>query len=521
MSKSLHGRAKSFRFILLAGFAFFPILEVASLRGQDSQLGSTGTLEQLQRGFRDQPSAQMVPNVPREVDLVTEPATTSRLRLQYRFWPDDLSLKPGMAIVHLDRALIFYQQLGKPALQDWNDYQVALDDANPDPADLRKRLEMFGNVYQELSRFAECEDLSWDLRLRDLRGVDVYGFLLPEVQQYRELARLLRFRALEQLGRGDFDGAIATIRCGYRLAAFVRQGETLIQQLVGIAIEGIMQGVVEDAIRTPGCPNLYFALATVPHERRPMFRALEFEISSFKRVFPLLNEPETQTWSREVWAQKWSEAADSLSQLSGMGMGSEDSRGKALLSLVLAAEVASDARTARKQLVEAGLNPDKVAAMFPEQALAIDTSLQLRKWGEELLASFLLPTPAAQSAAQAVESRMNLGFDLPTSRNIGLVFGGLLLPAVNAAIQAELRVQSTHHRLLTIEAIRHYAATHDGKLPQSLAELTELPPQIDLHTGELIGYEVKSGPEGEWAELSIETKTLPEEMTIRRMKFRR
>jgi hypothetical protein len=301
----------------------------------------------------------------------------------------------------------------------------------------------------------------------------------------------------------------------------VRQGETLIQQLVGIAIEGIMQGVVEDAIRTPGCPNLYFALATVPHERRPMFRALEFEISSFKRVFPLLNEPETQTWSREVWAQKWSEAADSLSQLSGMGMGSEDSRGKALLSLVLAAEVASDARTARKQLVEAGLNPDKVAAMFPEQALAIDTSLQLRKWGEELLASFLLPTPAAQSAAQAVESRMSLGFDLPTSRNIGLVFGGLLLPAVNAAIQAELRVQSTHHRLLTIEAIRHYAATHDGKLPQSLAELTELPPQIDLHTGELIGYEVKSGPEGEWAELSIETKTLPEEMTIRRMKFRR
>jgi hypothetical protein len=82
-------------------------------------------------------------------------------------------------------------------------------------------------------------------------------------------------------------------------------------------------------------------------------------------------------------------------------------------------------------------------------------------------------------------------------------------------------VQSTHHRLLTIEAIRHYAATHDGKLPQSLAELTELPPQIDLHTGELIGYEVKSGPEGEWAELSIETKTLPEEMTIRRMRFRR
>ena len=150
---------------------------------------------------------------------------------------------------------------------------------------------------------------------------DVYGFLLPEVQQYRELARLLRFRALEQLGRRDFDGAIDSIRCGYRLAAFVRQGETVIQQLVGVAIEWIMQSVVEDAIRTPGCPNLYFALATVPHERGPLIRAMEFELSSYKRVLPLLDKPEEQTWSREVWAQKWDEACESLGKLADLEIG--------------------------------------------------------------------------------------------------------------------------------------------------------------------------------------------------------
>lgn len=517
MSSPLNILQKSLRFILLATVALCLALGAATLQAQDTELGSTATLEQLQKGFPAEPSGKKVPSIPREADLTTEPAAAPQLRLRYRFWPDESSLKPGRAIVHLDRALIFFQLIDKTALKDWGDYQIALGDANPDPADLAMRLAMFENVYQELNRFAECEDLSWDLRLRDLKGLDVYGFLLPEVQQYRELARLLRYRALEQLGRRDFDGATDSIRCGYRLAAFVRQGETLIQQLVGVAIEGIMQGTVEDAIRTPGCPNLYYALAAVPHERRPLVRAMEFELSSYKRVLPLLNQPEEQTWSREVWAQKWDEACESLGKLTDLGMDSGGD-GKAALKLMLAAEIAKDAKGARKQLIQWGLSPEKVAAMCAEQVLAVEVSMQLRDLGDEMLAACLLPYPAAKSAAQAVQSRWMKKADFFSAQNIGSKLSKMLLPAYSNWIDAELRVQSTHHRLLTIEAVRHYAATHDGKLPQSLAELTELPPQIDLHTGELVGYELKSGPEGEWAEFSIQIPV--KEYKILRMKFR-
>jgi hypothetical protein len=144
--------------------------------------------------------------------------------------------------------------------------------------------------------------------------------------------------------------------------------------------------------------------------------------------------------------------------------------------------------------------------------------MQLRDLGDEMLAACLLPYPAAKSAAQAVQSRWMKRADFLSAQNIGSKLGKMLLPAYSNWIDAELRVQSTHHRLLTIEAVRHYAATHDGKLPQSLAELTELPPQIDLHTGELVGYELKSGPEGEWADFSIQIPI--KEYKILRMKFR-
>lgn len=512
------------RAIALASLVWLTLSAVSSPSsfGQEQPLGSTATLEQIQKGWRDQPAPATVPSVPRESDLVTEPAAAPALRLEYRFWPNEVSLKPGKGLIHLDRALIFYRSLSQADLQAWSEYQEALGDNNPEPVDLAKRLKQFEQVYLELDRFAECEDQSWDLRLRDLRGTDVFAFLLPEVQQYRELARLLRFRALEQLGRRDFTGAVASIRCGYRLASFVRQGETLIQQLVGIAIEGIMQGTVEDAIRTPGCPNLYFALATVPHERRSLFRALDFELSGVERVFPVLSNPETQVWSREVWAQKWVEAGEELATLVEMGGVTDSIRGgKMALGLILAAEVGSDARSTRKLLINSGLNPEKVAELYPEQVVAVAISRQLGKWRDELLAACLLPYPAARAAAQAINSRMTQDFDLPASRNIGAVFGQMLFPAVTAAIDAELRVQSMHNRLMTIEAVRHYAATHDGKLPQSLAELSELPPQVDLHTGQLVNYEVKSGAEGPWAEFSLQTRINAEQLKLRRMRFRR
>jgi hypothetical protein len=43
--------------------------------------------------------------------------------------------------------------------------------------------------------------------------------------------------------------------------------------------------------------------------------------------------------------------------------------------------------------------------------------------------------------------------------------------------------------LRVVEALRHYAATHDGKLPDNLSRLSETPIANDPFTGKPFGYE--------------------------------
>lgn len=67
--------------------------------------------------------------------------------------------------------------------------------------------------------------------------------LLGEVQRMRSFARMLQARAHYRIGIGDIDGAIDdAITCG-RLGRHVQRQGTLIQHLVGIALEGIADSI--------------------------------------------------------------------------------------------------------------------------------------------------------------------------------------------------------------------------------------------------------------------------------------
>jgi hypothetical protein len=63
------------------------------------------------------------------------------------------------------------------------------------------------------------------------------GALLPSVQKCRELATALTARALLRTAEGDFDGAWQDLLACHRLGRLVGRGGTLIEALVGIAID--------------------------------------------------------------------------------------------------------------------------------------------------------------------------------------------------------------------------------------------------------------------------------------------
>jgi hypothetical protein len=67
----------------------------------------------------------------------------------------------------------------------------------------------------------------------------------------------------------------------------------------------------------------------------------------------------------------------------------------------------------------------------------------------------------------------------------------VLLPAVaNCQVVVE-RMERRIAALRTIEAVRLHAATHDGKLPNALSDVTEVPIPLNPFTGEPFAYRLE------------------------------
>jgi hypothetical protein len=69
------------------------------------------------------------------------------------------------------------------------------------------------------------------------------AMLLPEVRSVRSFARSLTARANYRIATGDIDGAIDDIMACKRLGRHIGRGATLVDMLVGIALEGIAHAI--------------------------------------------------------------------------------------------------------------------------------------------------------------------------------------------------------------------------------------------------------------------------------------
>ncbi len=73
----------------------------------------------------------------------------------------------------------------------------------------------------------------------DDKQVPMIGALLSHAQQMREIARSLNMRALNRLAENRVDECLSDLAAIRRLGFKMRQGATLVEQLIGIAIVGM------------------------------------------------------------------------------------------------------------------------------------------------------------------------------------------------------------------------------------------------------------------------------------------
>ncbi len=443
---------------------------------QDGELGSTMTLSQLQQ-------AQKIGEEPVKPFAVS-PAPEPSPALRYRLYPGTWELRPGSALLHYARAQILFQQMAKETTTEWQ--QWATEESNPTDEQLSSAVDNLKHVYVELHELAMSEDFTWDHRIRDLRGPEVYSYLLPDVQEARAMARLLRIRIMLQIRRRDFEGVFSSVSDGFRLAEFVGQGETLIQKLVGVAIAAVMRDALEDAISTPGCPNLYWAIASVPPSLVNISQSAVWELDNIHRVLPVLAEAENAEWSDAEATKKWATLVSDLGTLSGDGSSAgRDSQ----LALAIASVTFVD--SARQRLQANGIEADRLSRLPALQVVLIDAAREVRRVSDDLAKAHLLPAHLADPVLDREDAKYQKWIRDNRLSSVGAAIGGLLYPAVKQVKAAETRMLLGHARLMTLEAIRMYASEHDGQLPKSLDQLSTVPAMPDPFTNKPFGYRVE------------------------------
>jgi hypothetical protein len=338
-----------------------------------------------------------------------------------------------------------------------------------------------------------------------LKGMDVIQFLLPEMQDSRDLARVLRLKARVEIAERRYDDAIETLRWGYRLAHDCAEQPLLISNLVGMAISAIMTEQLVELIEAPGSPNMYWAIATLPQPLIDVRRALEFERGFPAQIFPFLKDAETVERAPQEWQRVLEESVNEISKLSNdlqmANSGTPNWLQKAGLTLMLAKVYPQ----AKKELIAEGMDEQRVEAMSVAQVVAIQTARKTRETYDDVFKVTLLPYPESIKMATQVDEtlkkRMSSTVFFGTQ---GLPIAQMLMPATLQVKRAEIRGPRQFAVLQAIEAVRMHAAT-TGKLPKMLSEITVLPVPPNPITREPFPYQLNGN------EAVLEMPTLPDE----------
>ena len=143
----------------------------------------------------------------------------------------------------------------------WYSIQLPLEQLDRDK--LRRAAGYFDSTIQAFVQPAsERRDCSWGHdQVFELKGPDIYAYLLPEIQSLRNLSRAIMLKTLAAVADGKYDEALDLLRMNYRLGENVATSPFFVSRLVGIAVGSLGNGEVVELIAAKASPNLYCALA--------------------------------------------------------------------------------------------------------------------------------------------------------------------------------------------------------------------------------------------------------------------
>jgi hypothetical protein len=408
------------------------------------------------------------PEGPRQIRLAPQSTAKQVEAFHYRLLPDPRDRKSGNAAPLWRLASdAIHGSKHKMTNKEWDWGSIPLDKLPR--KQVRDILDNYSAAFQ-LARQAACrEHCDWELPPQTFQSMQVY-MPLAHIQRCREIANLLSIQFRLQLVEGRFDDAAETLQTGFALAQHLSKADRFIELLVGIAIHAVMFNRVEEWIQTPGSPNLYWALTELPRPLGSMRHSVEYELNSLYRSFPglhrlrreTLTAPEADGLANDVfcWPAKMLGA-----QAKDVGI-LEKWRGTMLQATMYP--------QARKRLLEWGKLAKELDAMPKSQILMLWQAGQWDRARDDILKPLTVPIWQGQPLMETA---------LKEHRAADDVLLRLLMPAIEKTWQANVRIERQLAGLRGAEALRSYAAAHEGKPPAKWSDISGVPLPIDPLTG--------------------------------------
>ena len=413
----------------------------------------------------DQPIATSTPET--LIRLNVSPAPAPRPALRYQLLPDLGELNPGNPIQNYMKCFMEQQKFffDKDSFQR-REKLLAMPLKELPAHELQ---DYGGFALRQADWAARLDNPDWQILLKV--KTDGVSLLLPDLQDLRSLSYPLKLRFRAEIALGRFDQALRTAKTMFALTRHLSENPTLIGNLVAMVVANAAIGPLEEMLEQPACPNLYWALTNLPVPLVPLDQGMEGERVGVHTEFRDLDEHAPMT------ADQLKRAIAHFDWLLGDGSGKPR---KSIVQTWLDARIKDEKSlvAARRRLIETGISEESLKRFPAEQILLLDEKREYDARFDDIMKTLNLP--AWQAAALAGRTRRDREPSLFAETLVSGVFGVRLKQA-----KLDQRIALLRH----VEALRIYAAQHDGSWPAKLADVP-LPLPVDPFTGQPFHYEV-------------------------------
>ena len=423
--------------------------------------------------------AQNTTEEPRTVKMTIYPAGEPSPALKYSLLPEFLERKPGNALLHYYLALQSMppgEQVAEflDVADEW-EMQLPQKEAIEN---LTNSINKYNQAFEHMAAGALRERCDWELPIRE---PGIFEMTIPTLSRFRTLSSRLATRVKLQAFNQDYEAALESLQTGLSYAQHMSQGRTLIHDLVGHGIAGIMLQSTEQFVQGPEAPNLYWALSGLPRPFIDIRYAIGVERVLLQIEFLELRNIESLNLTNQ-------QILDIYKQLFAFSNLSEQQ----IVLYQKQFETIKESKVyleAKKNLIEQGFAEENVESM---EALQIVFKYQFTEYvnmRDEMFKWFNMPFWQARDHLKEMEQELEE--KLKHEEDFWSNSFYKLLPALGRAYFFMAKLDRHISMLRCVEAVRMYAADHEGQAPNALSDIMAVPIPIDPVTGEEFVYKVE------------------------------